>query len=372
MSLKIGICVNHYSPSVGGAEMVAQTITEYLAKYHQVFVFTRKLHQKRDFKSFSYPVFEYTTGDLPYFEKRIQQLNLDVLFVYSDVFDFFRQIISCNHSYKLVIALCGANWIYSHSNFVNTLYRHSKNVNALICHSKCERDYRLCQSERLKEKTEIIPNGVWTSEFDSNIIIRQELIPDIASKIWVLNVSNFFPGKGQEHIIKILSGMSNPEQLAYIQVASDIDFAVGKQLESKWRINAKSLENKGICVRLIKNASRDKVVGFFKQSNVFLFSSEKEVAPIVLLESMAASLPWVSTNVGNAQDLQGGKCITTMKDSRFYSVFDRRTNIQFMDHIQYLFNNPSVGELGRKQINEELNWDKILPSYRRVIEECQN
>jgi glycosyltransferase involved in cell wall biosynthesis len=366
--MKIVVAVNHYHPSVGGAELVAKTITEHLAKEHEVFVITRRLAQKRDPRDYDYPVLEYRAPDIVGFEAQLKKINPDIVLIYSDVFDFFRQVTCRRQPYKLVLALCGANWLYSHRNHVNLLYRQANNIQALICHSKRERDYRLCNCDRLIEKTVIIPNGVWREEFDQNHLTRQDLAPDIVQKRWILNVSNFFPGKGQQHLVKVMESLPEPDQLAYIQVSSDIDFAIGKQLEGVWRSSIPKIKEKGIAVKLMKNIDREQVIGFFKQSNVFAFTSEKEVAPVVLLESMAASLPWIASNVGNAEDLQGGICFSSMKDSRYHSVFDRRAHHQLVQGIQELWNSPSYGEQGRKQIDDELCWEKILPQYSAVIE----
>ncbi|MHA2279323.1 MAG: glycosyltransferase family 4 protein [Promethearchaeota archaeon] len=366
--MKIAACVNHYEPSIGGAEFVAKTIVEYLAQFHSVTVFTRRLARRRDPRDFDYKIVEYKVGDIVGFEAQIKALQPDVMFIYSDVFDFFRQISVKRQPYKLIVALCGANWLHAHRNYVSILYRSIPHVHALVCHSKHERDYRLCSTDRLKEKTVIIPNGVWTGEFDKNTLTRQELAPDIAEKRWILNVSNFFPGKGQEHLIKIIEQLPDPEQTAYIQVSSDINFAIGKQLEAQWRAATLKLKDQGIVVKMMKNMDREEVVGFFKQSNVFAFTSEKEVAPLVLLEAMAASLPWIATNVGNAENLKGGITVACMKDSRYRSVFNRRTYSCFSENIPVLWNNPSLGEEGRQQIDKELNWDNILPQYKSLIE----
>ena len=368
MKLKIGVCVNHYSPSIGGAEIVAQTIVEHLSRQHDVFVMTRRLEQRRDLRDFDYPIFEYRPGDIVTFDKQLKKSAPDILLIYSDVFDFFRQLVVKTYPFKLVLALCGANWLYSHRNYMKILYRNSNNIHAIILHSKHERDYKICSPERLQDKIFIIPNGVWTSEFDDNTLTRQDLANDIVDRQWILNVSNFFPGKGQEHLIKILDQLKNPEQIAYIQVSSDVDFPIGKQLEMRWRSKVSQLKNKGIAVKLMKNIKRERVIGLFKQSNVFAFTSEKEVAPIVLLESMAASLPWIASNIGNVQDLKGGICVASMKDSRFHSAFDQRTCLGFSTGIQELLCNPSVGDEGRKQIDEKLNWDNILPQYAKIIE----
>lgn len=367
--MNVVIGVNHFYPSVGGAEIVAKTIADYIGEHHEVSVFTRKLiGKKRDPRDFSYPVYEYKTGDLVGFEKKIKDVKPDIVLIYSDVFDFFRTIAIKRQPYQVILALCGANWLYAHRNYINLLYRNIKNIKSIVCHSTRERDYRLCSTEIMKEKTVIIPNGIWLEEFDSNTKTRQDLAPDIADKRWLVNVSNFFPGKGQEHLVDIFSQLPEIEQTVYIQISSDIDFDIGKTLEGRWKLATRKLKNKGMKTKLMKNLPREDVIGFLKQSNVFTFSSEKEVAPLVLLESMAASLPWVATNVGNATDLNGGICIPAIKDSRYHSVFDKRVELQFREAILKTWNTPSFGTAGRLQIEDELTWDKILPQYLSLIE----
>ena len=108
-------------------------------------------------------------------------------------------------------------------------------------------------------------------------------------------------------------------------------------------------------------------IEFSENSNVFLFPTEKEVAPIVLLESMAASLPWISADVGNARGLEGGKVVSAQKDSRYHSVFDERVKSLFAKGISGLLAQPTVGDDGRRQV-ETMTWDKILPRYISLIE----
>lgn len=367
MSLKIAILVNHFSPSVGGAEKVAETIADFLCQYHKIAIFTRRM-KDRNKQKFPYKLREYSPGDFATFEKKLSDFNPDVVLIYSDVFDFFRQLAIRSNPFKLILALCGANWLYSHPNYVNIVLRNMSNIHRVICHSKRERDFKLCSHEQVVPKTVIIPNGIWLSEFDSVSKTKKELNPKIADKKWILNVSNFFPGKGQEHLIKILSGMQNKD-FAYIQVANDVDFAIGEILEHKWKKSIVSLKRLGIETILAKNIPREDVIAYFKNSNVFAFTSEKEVAPLVLLEAMAAELPWVSTNIGNSQDLEGGICIPVVKDSRFYSVFDDRTINLFREGIERLLGTPKIAENGRRQVERDLNWGRILPEYLSVVEQ---
>lgn len=368
MGLKIIICVNHFDPAVGGCEIVTKTIANHLSQDHEVFILTRRL-KNRDHRKFTdYKVLEYLVGDERTFAHHIQKTSPNLVFVYSDVFDFFRLIAFRQNPFRTILALCGANWLHSNRNYINMLNRNMGSIDALVCHSKYDRDFKLCSSGNFKDKTVVIPNGVSTSEFDKNNLTRQDLLPDLTSRRWVLCVSNFFPGKGQEHLVRILNNIETPEEVVYIQVSNDIDFAIGKQLEQKWKVLSRPLTKKGMAVKLMKNLPRDNVVGFFKNSNVFAFPTEKEVAPLVLLESMAAELPWVSTDVGNALGLKGGTCIRAAKNIRYHTVFDKRVSDLFLQGIYNNWSSQKEGESGRHQIVNELTWDKILPKYTELIE----
>lgn len=366
--MKIAYCVNHFWPSIGGSEIVSLRIAKHLAVEHDVTVVTRLL-KGRNHSVSPVPIREYSAGNWGSFVRHISQIKPDIVFVYSDVFDFFRQLVTETRSkYRLIVALCGANWLYTHKNFTNILYRNLRNINTIIVHSKHDRDYKLCSAKEFAHKTVIIPNGVDLIEFDNNNIDRSGLQPDISGRRWILNVSNFFPGKGQEHNIEILNRLPEKDKLAYIQVCSDIDFSVGQQLENHWKKVCATNLHKDIVYRLVKNPSREKVIAYFKQSNVFSFTSEKEVAPLVLLESMASKLPWVSTDVGNASGLSGGKTIAAIKDSRYHSYFDERVYKLFSKTIPELWSAPCIAEDGRLQIEKEMTWDHILPQYSNIIE----
>jgi len=366
-SVKISICTNHYSPSIGGCETVTRNIAEHLSKDHDVSIITRR-YRGRKHSEFSLPIIEYLPGDLKMFVKQLNRLSPDVVFIYSDVFDFFRQLITePRKQFKLIIALCGANWLHSHRNFTRILYRNLSNINWIVCHSTCGRDYKLCSSENFKKKTVVIPNGVNLEEFDSNNIKKEDLQPDLLEKRWVLNVANFFPGKGQEYMVDILNRLPHPENIAYLQIASDINFKIGEQMEAHWKKIVKTKLNKDIQYLLIKNPKRKDVVGYFKNSNVLVSTSQKEVAPLILLEAMACSIPWISTNIGNAENLKGGKCIPAIKDSQYYSYFDNRVFKLFAKGIEELWAAPIIAEDGRLQVEKEMTWDKILPKYSNII-----
>lgn len=363
MNAKIVIATNHFNPSIGGSQTVVEKIANFLHQNNQeVTVITRAI-KGRNLSKFKYRVREYLTSDYRSFSKIIEDIKPDVLFIYSDVFDFFRQILTSENKSKLIIATCGSNWVYSNKSYANIFYNSCNKIHKIICHSEIDRDYKLCSSGLLKNKSIIIPNGIDIEEFDSNHQTRDDLLPNIKNKRWVLNISNFFPGKGQEHLIDILNILPEPENLAYIQINSSTEFAIGESLENSWAKKIHTKLNKKINVVHKKNINRKDVISFLKMSNVFAFTSEKEVAPLSILESMAAKLPWVSTDVGNVKELSGGFYIPAAKNSKNHSVFDDRVNKIFASKIQECLLKSSIADDGRLQIEKKFLWNKILPIY---------
>ena len=56
---------------------------------------------------------------------------------------------------------------------------------------------------------------------------------------------------------------------------------------------------------LMTDMSRADIISAFFSSNLFVFASHVEYSPLVLFESVAAGLPFLSVPVGNAQTGSG-------------------------------------------------------------------
>lgn len=62
----------------------------------------------------------------------------------------------------------------------------------------------------------------------------------------------------------------------------------------------------GCCVRILSGVSRALTIAAFHEATAFVLSSRDETQPIVLLESMAAGLPFISTPAGCVRQMPGG------------------------------------------------------------------
>jgi glycosyltransferase involved in cell wall biosynthesis len=83
--------------------------------------------------------------------------------------------------------------------------------------------------------------------------------------------------------------------------------------------------------------SREDTVAAYKASNLFLFPSNIECSPIVLFECAAASLPFLSTDVGNSIEIaawtKGGKILPTTKDGKGNSYANIDKSAQILNEI---------------------------------------
>ena len=124
-------------------------------------------------------------------------------------------------------------------------------------------------------------------------------------------------------------------------------------------------------IRFLRNLPREDVVAAFNWSDIFLFTSRKEVAPLVILESRAAKLPFVSLRVGDIEEQPGGISIFFRDvDHKGYAIIDKRvvnhysaaiTNLLKMDGLR-----KSVIDEGQKNIGD-IDWDNIVPLYHEVF-----
>ena len=117
---------------------------------------------------------------------------------------------------------------------------------------------------------------------------------------------------------------------------------------------------------------RRPAVAILFESDLFVFASHVEYSPLVLFESAAAGLPFISVPVGNAEEIsQWTQCgvICPAKKGR-----NRNTKVSIpvlADEMLCLSMDPDkiqeLGECGRRQWEIKYAWDKIVDQYEEII-----
>jgi len=363
--MRISICVNHSFPSVGGCETVVKEISEFLAKKTDIHVSVHSFTVKKHFKKNN--VYYYNCN---YFNDFINFLKKqDVIIIYSDLFRHLPAMISFFDKLKAKKIICpvDANLLSIKKILLKEIIE-KKDIKFVV-HSNLSEDYNLLNKYNVSFS--IIPNGVNINEFDNcQVNFRNKY--NIQEKNILLNVSNFFPGKGHESLPLILSNIkSKLDDYILIFIASENKYPFFYNIKNKIHTLCRRAK---INYNILLDIPREYVVSAFKESYISIFTSQKEAFGIVPVESQAAKTPWISMPVGHVPNLKGGLLIENAKKNKnnMYN-YDNNVFNSYRKNILKLFENKDLYEnklyLGYNQVKSELNWEYILPKYLELIYE---
>jgi len=186
-------------------------------------------------------------------------------------------------------------------------------------------------------KSIVIPNGINLNKFSSERLKQKK----------ILVVSRLFERKGIQYFLQALTGMSH-------------EFEVNIVGDGPYLGNLKKLSNeRNLPVNFLgylENNSKE-LQNLYESSMIFVFTSESENFPMVLLEAMIAGLAIITTNdtgcaevVGNSALLVGSKNSAAIRES-----------------LESLINHPrlcmDLGKAARKRVEEYFGWDYISLKY---------
>ena len=239
-----------------------------------------------------------------------------------------------------------------------------------IVHTKGYHDQKIL--EDMGAEVYCIPNAVDLEEFDGyenrDVISHYGIHKD---KINLLNVSNFFPDKGQDLLPSCLAGLE--DKVNVILISSGQSYALNDQLRQKTK---KRFESSGINAIFLDELPRYDIVNFYRECDIFVFPSLIESFGIVPMESMACHTPWVSFPVGNMKNFKGGLLV----DNGFSAELDGKIRpaqdayLDFGKKVSQLIEDEELrkklGEEGRMQVEQEYALDVVIDKYKEVI--CGN
>jgi glycosyltransferase involved in cell wall biosynthesis len=204
----------------------------------------------------------------------------------------------------------------------------------------------------------IIPNGVDVDEFSGPLLgVRNSW--RIGNLPWVLNVSNHTKQKGHSCLNKLAIKLKR-DGIALTNIGNY--HLINKY--GMWRLGLKGgcfyscLFKSAILntVILKVNLPRQMICSAYREANVFVLTSNFEAFPIVILEAMAAGLPWVSFNVGILEELRGGVIVNNLEDM----------HLVIKDLLGMPDKAKALGEEGRREVLEKYSWEKIVSQYEEL------
>jgi len=108
----------------------------------------------------------------------------------------------------------------------------------------------------------------------------------------------------------------------------------------------------------LENVPREETLSAFSTCDCFVLSSEREAQPIVLLEAMSFSRPWIARNSGCISEMPGGIVVqstTTMAEAMQRIASDSKQRAK-------------LGKLGFFAIQDVYNKDKTNSAWIKLVE----
>lgn len=123
---------------------------------------------------------------------------------------------------------------------------------------------------------------------------------------------------------------------------------------------------------MLVDLPRDELIQSYKNSDLFVFASNIEYSPLVLFESAAAGLPFLSVPVGNAEEIArwtgGGIICPANIDAKGYTRVSTRA---LTSEMARAMNSPSLlkklGEIGHDRWRDRFTWSKIVVDYENIL-----
>jgi len=358
--LRLFHTVERYAPSIGGAERVVQRVSEGLAaRGHDVVVVTSGGRSSQVINGVSVERFPVrgnsargVRGDVGAMLQFVNEVAPDVVFNYAAQTwhaDVFGPLAAEARNYQLVLAPCGFSALHdpSYANYFSRMRAWLPHYDALVFHSREYRDWTFAvASDAPADAMHVIPNAA-----DDPPARRAH---GDGETVFV-TVGSHVRSKGHGEFAAAVRDIASQTTARGIVVAPPrlgFDFARGCQP----RCFLESLRRDRV-VRFVDGRRAGAVEGALASADVLLFPSRVECSPLVIIEAMAAGLPWVSYDVGNVRELFGGIVVEGFEE--------------LVDAGAHLARAPDersrLGSAGRRAWRERHRWPDVIDAYERLF-----
>lgn len=421
--MKVLFCCEFYAPSVGGVQEVMRQVAERLVeKGHQVTVATSKL-PNRDFvclngvhiKEFSISgnLVRGILGEENKYRQYVLKGEFDIVMIKAAqqwTFDSLWPIFDQIKIPKIFIP-CGFSGLLepAYADYFSKMPEILRKFDHLFFYASDYRDINFTKQHDISKYT-IIPNGANEKEFDVIVDTNFRTRNGISSDAFVfLTVGSLTGLKGHLELaqafnklelkldkkaVLILNGndclrldgelISLHKKIINSLSTYGVYYTLRQVLKSLLRrigiAKSQGIHDIAIDINnkqnhkkvLITNFNRDELVQAYMASDLFVFASNIEYSPLVLFESAAAGIPFLTVDVGNsveiAQWTQSGEICPSEKDGRGYTRVS--TDILAGKMAEMMSNVPMLREMGirgKRNWSERFTWHEIAIQYEQIF-----
>jgi glycosyltransferase involved in cell wall biosynthesis len=355
------VTVERYAPAIGGAERVAQRVSEGLAaRGHEVHVLTGATPGPDELNGAHVHRLPVTGnevrgihGDGDAVLETIDRLQPDLVFNYAAqtwATDCCRPLLEREARPHMVLAPCGFSGLHNrrYASYFADMPTRLRRYDGLILHSTVYQDWDFAARADV-ERMFVVPNGA------DSPASGETLRSQTSGRLLAVTVGSHVYSKGHREFARAIRALGRRRPLTGVIVAPErhgLDALRGCQLACRTRAR-----KQGDGLRVLDGTAPVVAADALAAADLFLFTSRVECAPLVILEAMAASTPWVSYDVGNVSELPGG-----LVAGDFTQLLDNAGRILDGSH-------PELGAQGHAAWQSEHRWEDIVGRYESVFEE---
>ncbi len=382
--MKILHTVESYSPALGGMQEVVRQISERLVKLgHEVTVATRK-HPERKFTVLN----GVKIADFEIEGNRVRGIKGDeegyLNFLLSSEFDIVTNFAAQQWATDIALPILdrikgkkvnvptGFSGLFdpAYSDYFSQMKTWMKSYDMNVFLSDDYRDIHFARQNGIS-KTTLIPNGASEEEFlpRPSMDIRQKLGIG-KDEFFILHVGSYTGIKGHKEAAEIFlrAGISNSTLLLIGNQNEYFKKVYERSLKFGW---LRFLNRKKKKTLISTFLNRAETVAAYQSADLFLFPSNIECSPIVLFEAMAAGLPFLTSNVGNAKEIiswsHGGELLPTAIANDGYSRADIRPSAMLLEKLyKDKQRRESLAASGQQAWRSTFSWEIIARQYEQL------
>ena len=388
--MRILHAVELYAPSVGGVQEVVRQVSERLAaRGHAVTVATSALPDRRERSVNGVDIEEFEVegnavrgigGDVGEYRRLVAEGGFDVVMTYAAqqwTTDALLPVLDTIRTPK-VLAPCGFSGLRdpAYASYFERLPESLRAFDELIFHSGTYQDIRFAREHGVETGT-VIPNGADEREFGAD---ERAFRPGRRGAF--RSAHGLGPGDpllltvgahtGLKGHAQAMAALRASERAAAGALAIVGNTPVGRGCLTLCHLRAAAARLRGRRVLLL-DPPRAQVLDAYADADLFVFCSMVECSPIVLFEAMAAGLPFVSADVGNAAEIAewsgAGVVVESRRRDDGLVEVDTAAVARAVDE---LLGDPdrrrAMGESGRAAWRERFTWDAAAERYEAVYE----
>jgi glycosyltransferase involved in cell wall biosynthesis len=382
MPLKILHCVEFYHPSPGGAQAVVRSVSrELVRRGHEVTVATTRLPHRRETELDGARIEEFEVsgnavqgldGEVERYRSFVSDGGFDVVMTYAAqqwTTDALLPVLDRIRA-GTVLAPCGFSGLDdpAYRDYFSSLPEALRKFDELIFHSGTYQDIEFARRAGL-DNLNVVPNGAGREEFEtteSDFRERHRIDPE-AALLLTVGPHNWMKG----HSLAI-EGFRRAEIDGVLVVIGNKPLRLGCQWDCRRRALMTRIGGGGRKRVMVLDVPRDQVLAAYKAADLFVFGSQIEASPLVLFEAAASGAPFISTAVGNAEEIAGwtggGVIVPSVREDGRVSA----TPEAFAAEVTRLWNDAEgrsrLAESGRARWLSEFTWDRIAERYEAVYE----